>query len=387
MNIRGVSYAVGEMPLDRTLHDMRAIRGALHCNAVMLIGSSIELLSRVARIALENDLDVFFRPYLADEPRNVLLKHLADAASAAERLRLEYPGRVTLLLGGEFSLTCRGMIPGPTIIVRLQIVVRPWLRRRLDRRITNKLNQLLAEALATARASFDGPITYAAGYWERVNWADFDLVGLNLYRFAANHTGYSRQLHQIVREAPKPVIITEFGCGAFRGADQRGPGSFRIVNWWADPPRIRAGHERDEATQARYLAELISLYEDAGVLGCFVYTFFSPGFPHDPDPTFDLDMAGFGLVRTNSPRSVDWEPKMSFHAVAERFAQMRRERSSGRGLRQIRGLWRSARAVREARELASDELRRLRARSGPRLPARKRTFGGGSRRTDVPQVS
>jgi hypothetical protein len=57
------------------------------------------------------------------------------------------------------------MIPGPRVFIRLQVLLR-W-RRFFDRRITRKLNAMLADALPVARRAFHGPVTYAAGYWER----------------------------------------------------------------------------------------------------------------------------------------------------------------------------------------------------------------------------
>lgn len=323
VKIRGISYAVGASSPEQALHDMRAVRDELHCNTVMLIGTDVDLQARVARHALEIGLDVYIRPYLADEPHSAILEHLATSAAAAEQLRISYPGRVTLLLGSEFSLTSRGMVPGHVVFVRLQVLIRLWLRRLFDRRITKRLNRFLAEALITARAHFDGPITYASGHWESVDWSSFDLVGVNLYRFGTDLQGYDKRLRSLVREAGKPVVITEFGCGAFIGADQRGPGSFRIVNWFVEPPRIREGHMRHEETQARYLTELIDLYHEANVHGCFVYTFFSPGFPHSSDPVLDLDMAGFGLVKVRADQPTEWEPKLAFHQVAERYLRLR----------------------------------------------------------------
>ncbi len=68
--------------------------------------------------------------------------------------------------------------PGPRLFVRLQVLVRPRLRRLFDRRITRKLNALLADAMATARRRFHGPITYAAGGWEKVDWSGFDIPRL-----------------------------------------------------------------------------------------------------------------------------------------------------------------------------------------------------------------
>ncbi|WP_432943208.1 hypothetical protein ACQPXM_40070 [Kribbella sp. CA-253562] len=118
----------------------------------------------------------------------------------------------------------------------------------------------------------------------------------------------------------KPVVITEFGCGSFVGADRRGPGSFLIVNWFASPPRIKEGFRRDEATQAAYLGELIDLYDAAGVHGCFVYTYAMADFPHWSDPLVDLDMAGFGVVKIPAHDPTRREPKQAFAAVARKYA-------------------------------------------------------------------
>lgn len=58
--------------------------------------------------------------------------------------------------------------------------------------------------------------------------------------------------------AAKPVLVTEFGCCSYRGADRRGAAGDAIVDW-RDPgePRIRGSHQRDEAVQARYIGELL----------------------------------------------------------------------------------------------------------------------------------
>jgi hypothetical protein len=94
------------------------------------------------------------------------------------------------------------------------------------------------------------------------------------------------------------------------------------VNWFAQPPRIRDGHVRDEGVQAAYLAELIDLYADAGVHGCFVFTFAMPDFPHHPDPRHDLDMAGFGVVKALPDGRC--EPKQAFGEVARRYSGLER---------------------------------------------------------------
>lgn len=315
--VKGISYPTGHWATDAVGHDMRVIREDLRCTTVMVIGTDVAPQIEAARLALGAGLDVYVRPYLEDRPRAELLAHLAETAAAAEGLRREYPGRVTLVLGSEFSLTTPGMLPGPRVFIRLQVLLR-W-ERLFHRRISRKLNALLAAALPVARRAFHGPITYAAGYWEEVDWSGFDLIGVNLYRFGADPVAYEQRLYALLRGADRPVVITEFGCGAHRGAERRGPGAFRIVNWFAQPPRVREGHVRDEDVQAAYLGELIELYTAYGVHGCFVFTFAMPDFPHHPEPRYDLDMAGFGVVKV-LPESPDrWAPKAAFHEVARRY--------------------------------------------------------------------
>jgi hypothetical protein len=318
--VRGISYAVDGIPLESVRADLRVIREDLHCTTVMLIGTDPWGLADAARHALDAGLDVYVRPYLADARPPRLRAHLAGVAAAAEELRRRYPGRVTLLVGSEFSLSSRGMVPGRWVFLRLQVILR-W-RRLFDRRITRRLNALLADLLEVARREFAGPVTYAAAFWERVDWSGFDVAGVNLYRLGDDPVGYERRLRALVAEAGKPLVVTEFGCGAHVGADRRGPGSFLIVNWFAQPPRIRDGHVREEAVQAAYLAELIELYADAGVHGCFVFTFAMPDFPHHSDPRLDLDMAGFGVVAALPDGG--WTPKQAFGEVALRYARLER---------------------------------------------------------------
>jgi hypothetical protein len=321
--IKGISYAIEDAPPDVVRRNLRVIAEDLHCTTVMLIGTNTEEHIAAAQSALDAGLEVYVRPYHADKPRKELLANLDRTAAGAEELRARHPGRVTLLLGGEFSLTSPGMIPGPRVFVRLQVLVRPRLRRLFDRRITRKLNALLADALATARRRFHGPITYASGGWEKVDWSGFDIIGVNLYRSGTDRAAYEQRLRTLTREADKPVVITEFGCGAHVGADERGPGSFRIVKWFSDKPHVKDGHVRDEGTQAAYLTELIDLYAAHGVHGCFVYTFAMPDFPHHPgDPRQDLDMAGFGVVSVRPDDMWTWDPKQAFHKVADRYATL-----------------------------------------------------------------
>ena len=315
--IRGISYALDAFAPESIPGDLRVIREELHCTAVMLIGADAGRLLAATSLALDAGLDVYVRPYLSGARTRRLVAHLREVAAGAERIRRAHPGRVTLVIGNELSLTTRVVVPLPLELVRLRVLLR-W-RRLLRRRVTRRVNGLLTTLEATARAEFGGPLTYAAAMWEEVDQSCLDVVGVNLYRTGDDKAAYERRLRMLVSSTDKPFVVTEFGCGAFAGADRRGPGSFLVVDWFADPPRVREGTVRDESVQAAYLGELIDLYAEVGVDGCFVFTFGMPEFPYDSDPRRDLDMAGFGVVRIQD--GGPWVRKAAFDTVAERYAR------------------------------------------------------------------
>lgn len=300
---------------------MRTVRDDLSCTSVLLIESEVSALVETARIALDAGLDIVIRPQLANARPQAVLDHLPRMAAAAEELRLAHRNRVTLLVGTEFSLTTRGIVPGPHDLVRLALILRA--HRLLRRRINRRVDALLGDAAAVARAHFAGPVGYGAATWESVDHSPFDFVGVNLYRTGTDREGYRREVRDLVSSAGKPVVVTEFGCGAQVGGDRRGPGSFRIVNWFADPPRVKDGNSRDEAVQADYLEELIGLYAAEGVDGCFVFTFCMTDFPHHEETKRDLDMAGFGIVAVSPEDPSSWRAKEAFHTVAQRYAELR----------------------------------------------------------------
>ncbi|MEV0732956.1 hypothetical protein [Polymorphospora sp. NPDC050346] len=315
LKLRGISYLVGETHPDDLRRDLEIISRDLRCDTVMLISGEVPRLVAAAGHALDLGLNVYLRPDPTDLPRTTMLARLGAAADAAELLRREHPDRVTLVVGSEFSHTAPGIVPGPRSFLRLQLIIRfrSLMRRRIDRR----LHTLLADAVTVARSRFNGPITYSAAAWERVDWTLFDVVGVSLYRSRRNAATYADRVHDLVRRHDRPVVITEFGCGAFTGAEQRGAGSFQIVNWFTEPPRISGDHPRDESVQARYLTDLIDLYDTQGVHGCFVFTFAMPDFLHEDDPHLDLDKAGFGVMAARSDGT--YQRKQAFHAVADAY--------------------------------------------------------------------
>ncbi|MCP9983570.1 hypothetical protein [Actinomadura madurae] len=159
-----------------------------------------------------------------------------------------------------------------------------------------------------------------------MDWRGFDVVGVDLYRDESNEATYARDVRALHRFG-KPVVITEFGCCTYRGAGDRGGMGFDIVDWTQNPPVVPPGYVRDEREQARYISELLDLYEAERLHGAFVYNFIDPGAPYSPDPSQDLDMAGFSLVKVLPPDSgLGYEqtghfaPKLAFRTLARRYA-------------------------------------------------------------------
>jgi hypothetical protein len=228
--LKGINYDVGTLfgatPSRVSWHladarrDLSVLRDELHCTTVNLLGTDLRRLAQAARIARENGLGVWLQPRLIDQPREAVLAHLAAAAGAMEELRREYD-YIVLNVGCEWTFFSDGIIPGRGYDERAAKLARPQYWPALPV-FSHRLNRLLA------RGEFAGPLSYAAGLWERVDWRPFDVVGLNYYRVRQNRLGYARRLRRHCHRG-KPVVITEFGCGAFDGAAALGPASHSIV--------------------------------------------------------------------------------------------------------------------------------------------------------------
>ncbi|MGB8213103.1 MAG: hypothetical protein WCE68_06045 [Anaerolineales bacterium] len=90
--------------------------------------------------------------------------------------------------------------------------------------------------------------------------------------------------------------------------------------------RLRNGnYVRDEQMQARELTDQLGILDNAGVDGAFIMTFVAPAAPTHADPPDDLDMNSYSLVKSYVDKhgatypDMAWEPKESFHAVAEYY--------------------------------------------------------------------
>ncbi|MFC6878841.1 MULTISPECIES: abortive infection protein [Actinomadura] len=300
--------------------EMRTIRRDLHCNAVILLGSDLRRLREAAEHAAAEGMFVWFEPRKFDHGAKDTLAFVLEVARYGERLRRRGHG-VGLSLGCELTIFMDGLVPGRNWEERGAALGTPEAAGYNER-----LNAFLAGALKAVRPVFGGRVTYSSGVWEEVRWRGFDAVGVDLYRDASNEASYERDVRALHRFG-KPVVITEFGCCTYRGADERGGDGFQIIDWAKEPPVVRPGYVRDERTQSAYISELLDVYEAQGVYGAFVYNFIESDSPHNGKRLYDYDMAGFSLVKVLPPESGKgyaatghFEPKQSFHTVARRFA-------------------------------------------------------------------
>ncbi|SEL18360.1 hypothetical protein [Nonomuraea pusilla] len=308
----GVNYDVGFLPgpgltrkafdVEDVRRDMRTIARDLHCACVRVSGADPARVAVAAEEAAAEGLEVWFSPLPVDLGPAGTLAVVADAAERAETLR-RGGARVVLVTGCELSAFAHGFIPGDGHRERLRAMMTgdvAWWTSLMD--VMPRFNAFLAETASAARERFSGPLSYASGPWEPVDWTPFDVVGVDAYRAAYNAHDYLDDLRAHFRHG-KPVAVTEFGTCPYRGAGDRGGSAWMVPD----------GAVPDEGEQARYFEELTDLFEREGVDTALWFTF----------AAFHLaegsDLGSYGVVgRRGGSR---WEPREVFHAMAARYGR------------------------------------------------------------------
>jgi hypothetical protein len=325
----GTNYATGYLSREvwnKALiqQEIDAIRDQLHCNAITIYGSEIDLIIECAHIASERELHIWLQPRLLDSSPDEMLAHLSLLATAAETLRQQYP-QVTLNIGCELSIFSSGFVPGRSFLQRASWLGRMWWLWMLLPHFNGRLNAHLKQARDTARMHFKGQISYGAGIWENIDWEAFDIVGLNYYREASNQSSYVNDLRRF-HQYGKPIVITEFGCCSFDGADRLGASGDSVVDYTKAVPQLKRIRQRNENVQADYIIDLLNIYKAENIHGAFVFEFTEPSHPHSSNPLYDLDIASYGIVKVNLNAETEiglrWEPKIAFDALARYYASV-----------------------------------------------------------------
>ena len=334
MNRRGVCYDVGRVMMNKNFRpefdpdtikrELEIIKDDLHCNVVKICGKDVKKLMKASEFALKIGLEVWVSPELWDKNPDDTMEYIVEAAVETEKLRLKYEGKVVFVMGTELSLFMNGILEGANFLERLQSPEFVELIRKGSHNYI--LNKFLGKGIDLVRNVFKGPVTYASAPFEAVDWNMFDFVCVDLYRDAKIKEMYSEILESYTKHG-KPVVIGEFGCCTYEGAEDSGGWGWNILDE-LNSEELNGCYVRNESVQAFELTEQLYILENLGVDGGFVYTFIQPTFKHSKDPAHDLDMASYSLVKTLSNghgktyNDMIWEPKESFYSVSEFYENL-----------------------------------------------------------------
>ncbi|MEU5163962.1 abortive phage infection protein [Streptomyces sp. NPDC020875] len=325
---RSVCYTLldGESPgtawsARRMRHDIRAVARDLHANSVKVTGDGVDRIAATSTEAAEHGLHIWVEPTLSDRPQRETLEHLAESGRHAEALRRQ-GADVQLSVGCEFWLLVPGIVPGATVLDRIE-TLRNGTYDPVDTQ--RKLDDFTARAAKVGRRVFRGRLSYAAAQSDEVDWRLFDIVGIDYYSYFPRPEQYARELRRYLRWG-KPLAITEFGTCTYEGAPAAGGMGWDLVDYGKNPPEIIGDPVRSERTQARYLTGLLDVFEGLGLYAAMAFEFLTADAPHRPDsPRHDLDLASYAIVKPfrNDPADPasdwHWEPKEAFRALAARY--------------------------------------------------------------------
>lgn len=338
MRAKGISYdtgfvykgVAGHKQFDAAVveRELRIIRDDLCCTAIRIMGGDPERLELAATCAADLGLEVWFSPYPLELTTDEMLSLFADCAERAERVR-QRGAEVVFVTGAELSLMSKGFLPGDSVDDRVAWLSEPHRVREHIGEISARVNEFLSKAAALVRERFGGKVTYASVPLERVDWAPFDIMSVDLYRSAEIADQFADGVRTLVAQG-KPVVVTEFGSATYQGAGERGARGLEVVEYDKEtraPLRLNGEYARDEAGQAAYLRELLEAFDAGGIDSAFVFTFALYDHPHRPDgdPREDLDLASYGIVKVLEDHHGDtypdlpWEPKAAFTAVADYY--------------------------------------------------------------------
>lgn len=333
MKRKGVCYDVGRVMMGQDwrptfdphlVHrELQIIKDDLHCNTVRICGLDLDRLMIAAEDALKQGLEVWLSPEMWDRSQEETLDYLVKAAVAVEPLRSSFPHYLVLSVGSELTLFMRGIVEGTNFIERMS---HPAFWEQIKAGVHNKpLDAFLARANKAVRQVFRGNITYMSVPFETIDWSLFDFVGVDIYRETRIKDSFSDLIKRYFAHH-KPVVIGEFGCCTYQGAEDAGGMGWAIIDRH-NPLQLNGDYVRDEGVQAHEITDVLSIFDGLGVDGAFVFTFVAPTFPYHEHPKYDLDMASYSLVKSYADKhgttypDMLWEPKASFAEVAEYYAK------------------------------------------------------------------
>jgi hypothetical protein len=338
MRIKGIVYDTGFLNAGVTTkerfdtnvikREMNIIKNDLHCNAVRITGGDADRLETAAALAASEGLEVWYCPFTCGLTINELTSFLIDAADKADRIRRS-GAEVVFIAGSEISLFNVGFLKEETLAERLALITNPEKFREQLPQVQQKMKVFLADVVQQIRQKFKGKISYASLPFEGIDWSLFDFIATDAGHRSAAIAPYFQKGIQTMVNMGKPVAIMEFGCCTYRGAADSGARADWIIEWDNNghASHLNNTYIRDEDEQAKYLLELLRIFETEKVDAVFVNTFARYDLPHRDDPIKDLDMASGGLVKVYENKQgktypdMPWEPKAAFYAISKFYSE------------------------------------------------------------------
>ena len=181
----GMNYDTGIFPgsresrsvfrAEQVAFDMQTIARDLRCAAVRVTGGDLERLTVAANCAADVGLEVWFSPFPCELDAAEMLLFFANSADRAEAVRRRISSGVVFAAGCEVSVFGRGFLPGADAYARMNQLTAPSPELFAEYpKTVARLNAFLSNAAAAVRTRFAGPVTYASGLWEQIDWTPFD---------------------------------------------------------------------------------------------------------------------------------------------------------------------------------------------------------------------
>ncbi|MEM5829503.1 MAG: hypothetical protein QW040_01650 [Candidatus Aenigmatarchaeota archaeon] len=337
--------------------EFKIIKDELNCNAIGFHGSFNDKLLKAAKIALEEELEVWLFPRYINKNIEETLGLFKEFAFNAEKLRKEY-GKLILGIGDELTVNCSSFFSGKKYVDRVRRLTvyiflknlyplimgektDEWFFKFKDREFVfenlfpdyisrerieefedyaisierflkefdEKFMKFIEEMANIGRNNFNGKITYSSGWWEELNWKLFDIIGIGMYMDQTNWFIYSEILKKLKERFNMPLVVTEFGAATFRHASMYGGGAWLIF----DKHEV----ERSEEEQAEHIERQFNLIRKSGADGAFCFIFLDvPEKVHVENPKYykeDGDRGGYGIMKIYPDGRL--EPKKSFYVL------------------------------------------------------------------------
>lgn len=334
MNYKGITYDIGteytlniltreNLNEDMVRSDIDTIRNKLNCNSIRIYGKEPKLLLFSSEIALQYGLNVWISPRLIDDTMENTLNYLAGIAKEFELLRRKYlTQELVFIIGGELTIDMNCFVLGNTIQERAANLLKPLFFIKnlfgINPKFQKSFNQFLKNAVSLVKKEFSGKVTYASAMWETVDWSDFDFTSMNLYKASFNKFFFNQTLKKLL-STEKPVIITEFGCCSYNGADSKGPTGYTVLDSTKTPPVFKEVCIRNEKVQADYIVDLLQTFDKEQIAGSFIFDFYAQKLTYSDNPLNDYDMASFSITKSLGDNK--WEPKESFYKIADYYRE------------------------------------------------------------------